>query len=213
MARKGKSTEEIIQALREAEVRLGQGETVGKICRGCQSRTVLATNSGPAIKETGMPQQPRCFTDFVPTLQLFIEEEFQGEALFGRLADYHQGKARHAFQLMAEIERGVIAAMQPAIARHDLQLADPKALYEEGRREAEVMGSMTWAEFLNHVHEDYPAFNDELDQLLRLAPAADRADAQLLVDHELAFTDFAAAERSGDPNSIDILTAFLRRVS
>jgi hypothetical protein len=34
MARKGKSTEEIISALREAEVRLGQGETVGKICRG-----------------------------------------------------------------------------------------------------------------------------------------------------------------------------------
>jgi len=34
MARKGKTTEEIIQALREAEVRLGQGETVGKICRG-----------------------------------------------------------------------------------------------------------------------------------------------------------------------------------
>ena len=33
MARKGKSTEEVIQALREAEVRLGQGETVGRICR------------------------------------------------------------------------------------------------------------------------------------------------------------------------------------
>lgn len=30
MARKGKSTEEIIAALREAEVRIGQGETVGK---------------------------------------------------------------------------------------------------------------------------------------------------------------------------------------
>lgn len=45
MARKGKSTEEIIQALREAEVRLGQGETVGKICRGFgiseQARVVL----------------------------------------------------------------------------------------------------------------------------------------------------------------------------
>lgn len=34
MARKGRSTEEIIAALREAEVRLGQGETVGKTCRG-----------------------------------------------------------------------------------------------------------------------------------------------------------------------------------
>jgi CreA protein len=33
MARKGKSAEEIIGLLREAEVRLGQGETAGKICR------------------------------------------------------------------------------------------------------------------------------------------------------------------------------------
>ena len=33
MARKSKSTEEIIGFLREAEVRLGQGKTVGKICR------------------------------------------------------------------------------------------------------------------------------------------------------------------------------------
>ena len=160
-----------------------------------------------------MPQQPRVFTDFVPTLQLFIEEEVQGEALFARLADYHQGKARHVFQLMASIESGVIAAMQAAIVRHGLELADPKALHEEGRREAEAMGSMTWVEFLDHVHEDYPAFNDELDQLLRLAPAADRADVQLMVDHELAFTNFAAAERSGNPNSLDILTAFLWRVS
>lgn len=30
----GRTTEEIISALREAEVRIGQGETVGKICRG-----------------------------------------------------------------------------------------------------------------------------------------------------------------------------------
>ena len=33
MARKGRTTEEIIAALREVEVRIGQGETVGKICR------------------------------------------------------------------------------------------------------------------------------------------------------------------------------------
>ena len=34
MARKGKSTEEVIGFLREAEVRLAQGETAGKVCRG-----------------------------------------------------------------------------------------------------------------------------------------------------------------------------------
>ena len=33
MARKGKSTEEVIAARREAEVRIGQGGLVGKICR------------------------------------------------------------------------------------------------------------------------------------------------------------------------------------
>jgi putative transposase len=32
-ARKGKSTEEIIGILREAEVRIARGETIGKICR------------------------------------------------------------------------------------------------------------------------------------------------------------------------------------
>jgi hypothetical protein len=34
MARKGKATEKIIAAPREAEVRIAREETVGKICRG-----------------------------------------------------------------------------------------------------------------------------------------------------------------------------------
>ena len=34
MPRKGKSTDEIISSLREAKVRLGQRETVGKNCGG-----------------------------------------------------------------------------------------------------------------------------------------------------------------------------------
>ena len=39
------------------------------------------------------------------------------------------------------------------------------------------MSSMMWSEFLNHVQEDYPAFDNELAQLLRFAPAPDRDDA------------------------------------
>jgi hypothetical protein len=70
-----------------------------------------------------------------------------------------------------------------------------------------------WSTSVHFPRVEYPAFNDELDQLLRLAPAADKAAAQLLLDHELAFTNFAAADRRGDPNSLDILTTFLRRVS
>ena len=106
----------------------------------------------------------------------------------------------------------MIAALQSAIVRHGLQLADPQVLYEEVRHEAGAMSSMMWSEFLNHVQEDYPAFDNEQAQLLQLAAATDRDDAQLLLDHEWAFTDFATAERSGDPNSIDILTGFLQRI-
>jgi hypothetical protein len=160
-----------------------------------------------------MLEQPRIFTDFAPALQLFLEEEFMGGALFDALAGFHEGKPRQALQLMAEIERGVIAAMQPAIARHGMKLADPEGLYGEGRREAEAMRSMSWADFLIHVDEDYPAFLDEFEQLFRLAPEVDKADAQLLLDHEVALMNFAAAERNADPNSIEILTAFIRRVT
>ncbi len=44
MARKGKSTEEIIGFLREAEVRIAQGETAGKICRGAGDISRPTTN-------------------------------------------------------------------------------------------------------------------------------------------------------------------------
>ncbi len=160
-----------------------------------------------------MPQEPRLFTDFVPALQLSIEEEFMGEAYFARLAELHQGRAAEAFGLMAGIETAMIAAMPGAVARHGLILADPKNLREEGRMEAEAMASLSWKAFLDHIHEDYPAFNDELAQLYLLAPPAEKADAQLLVDHELAFTDFADAERQGDPKAMDHLTGFLQRIA
>jgi hypothetical protein len=160
-----------------------------------------------------MSQQPRVFTAYAPALQLFLEEEYLGDAFFDTLAGFHDGKARQALMLMAEIERSVIAAMQPAIARHGLKLADAEGLREEGRREAESMRDMSWADFLSGVDQDYPAFLDEFQQLFRLAPEADMADAQLLLDHEIALMDFAAAERNAAPDSMDFLFAFLRSVN
>jgi hypothetical protein len=44
MARKGMSTEEIIGFLREAEVRIAQGETAGKIWRGAGISEHLGTS-------------------------------------------------------------------------------------------------------------------------------------------------------------------------
>jgi len=54
MTRKGKSTDEIILALREPGVRLGQGETVGKICRRFAASTLgyrpPASSRDPMVK-------------------------------------------------------------------------------------------------------------------------------------------------------------------
>jgi hypothetical protein len=159
-----------------------------------------------------MTQEPRTFSAYAPTLKLFLEEEVLGDALFGTLASFHQGRAHEALQLMAAIERAMVVALQPALDRHGLTLADLEGLREEGRSEAEAMRNMTWADFLDHIEADYPAFLDEFGQLLRLAPEADKADAQLLFDHEVALMDFAAAERQEAAGSLEILSSFLQRL-
>jgi hypothetical protein len=46
MARKGKSTEEIIAFLREAEIRLTQGETAGRFAEARGSRNRPVTSGG-----------------------------------------------------------------------------------------------------------------------------------------------------------------------
>ena len=46
MARKRYTTEQIIGLLREAEVRLGQGQTIGTICRGIGVSEQSAKNKG-----------------------------------------------------------------------------------------------------------------------------------------------------------------------
>jgi len=160
-----------------------------------------------------MAQVARKFTYYAEALTCALEEEFMGEGHFQALADHHDGSARQAFLLMAAIERAVIVALEPAICRNGLQLRDPEALRAEGRAEAEQLRGMTWSDFLDHVTEDYPAFLHEFEQVARLAPPEDVADAQLLIDHEIALIDFAAACQRGDADSLDILAAFLARVT
>ena len=160
-----------------------------------------------------MAQTARLFADYVTALQLVVEEEFIGEALFETLAGHHDGVARQAFFLMAKIERAMIAATEPAIRRNGLQLRDPESLRAEGRAEAETMRDMSWQQFLDHAIADYPAFLEEFDQIARIAPPSDTAEAQILLDHEVAFIEFARAARKGDPESNRILENFLAGIS
>ncbi len=59
-ARKGRSTEEIIVALREAEVEFGQGETVGKICKAAAAFGYALRSTGGAFRFPRSFSASRC---------------------------------------------------------------------------------------------------------------------------------------------------------
>lgn len=148
--------------------------------------------------------------EFVSSLQLMIEERYIEEAFFDHLATLHHGRAARVLTLMAEIERNTIVAMQNSVARHDLTLADSQCLRDKGRRKADAIATLTWVDLLIKIHN--PASYDDVFQIRNLAPTqSDKVDFQLLVDHHTSYTDFVAAEREGNPNSINILFHFLHR--
>ena len=148
--------------------------------------------------------------EFVSSLQLMIEERYIEEAFFDRLATLHHGRAARVLTLMAEIERNTIVAMQNSVARHDLTLVDSQCLRDKGRRKADAIATLTWVDKLDKIHN--PASYDDVFQICNLAPTqSDKVDFQLLVDHHTSYTDFVAAEREGNPNSINILFNFLHR--
>ena len=156
-----------------------------------------------------MTPSARIFPDYYSALRIAVEEEFMGDALFAALADVHHGDAREALLLMSAIERAVIAATAETVRRNGLQLDDPETLRSQGRDEAEKLRDMSWSDFIDRVLNDYPAYLPEFQQVVDLAPIADKAAAQLLYDHEVALIEFAKAYRAGDPESLGILRTFL----
>jgi hypothetical protein len=159
-----------------------------------------------------MTEPKHATPDYRAGLTSAIEGEIAGEAYFERLAEFHSGTAARSLRLMADIERAVIRALQPATRHPALTLGDPEALRRTGRDEADAMGAMTWPQVLDRIVEEYPLYVAEFEALAALAPSQEAAaDAHLLVDHEIAFIDFARAARAGQPESEAILSDFLAR--
>ena len=84
--------------------------------------------------------------------------------------------------------------------------------YAEGQREAEALRSVGWQDLLRRMCEEYPVFVAEFDAVAKAADEAERADAQLLLDHEVALLDYAAAALAGRKDSLHILERFLAKL-
>lgn len=156
-----------------------------------------------------MPQAARTYSDYPSSLLLCLEEECAGEAFFAALAERHDGRERHALLLMAQIERAMTEALRPLVERHRLTPSPVAVLHAAGAREAKAQQGFAWRGFLKDMASDYPAYLGEFEAIARLGPAEDQAVFQLLLDHEIAFIDFAERDLAGDPDSHRALETFL----
>jgi len=158
-----------------------------------------------------MPQAARTYTDYRSSLLLCLEEECAGEAFFAALAERHDGRERHALLLMAQIERAMTEALRPLVVRHRLTPSSVAVLHADGAREARALRASGWQDFLRRMASDYPVYLGEFEAIARLGPAEDQEVFQLLLDHEVAFIDFAERDLAGDPDSHRALEIFLGR--
>ena len=169
-----------------------------------------ALNQSETSPKFNMTQkQSHVCIEFVSSLQLMIEERYIEEAFFDRLATLHHGRTARVLTLMAEIERNTIVAMQD---RHGLTLVDYQCLRDKGLRKADAIATLPWVDLLDKLHNPTTSSYDDVFQMCNLAPTqSDKVDFQLLVDHHWTYTEFVAAEREGNPNSMNILLNFLQR--
>ncbi|MCE8522677.1 hypothetical protein KBY30_16910 [Ruegeria pomeroyi] len=156
-----------------------------------------------------MPPKPRRFPDYQTALKVAFDEEIAGRAYFLMLARKYP-EQRQALQLIARIEAVTASILRPPVTRAEITPGDPEILNSKGQAEAAVE-QRPWLEFVWSMANDYPAYIQEMTDLLHIAPSADRAALEALVAHEQAIVDFALAETRGDSKSMQPLIDFLRR--
>ena len=154
---------------------------------------------------------PRRYTDFRAALQLSYEEEISGAAYFAGLASFFDGRPHEALMLLARIEAVTAAAIRPLIVHYGIDAQPSATLRAEGRAAAESRRGHSWAMLVAEMARDFPAYVAEFDEIIALAPAAERASLAVLRDHEVAAVDFAWLELAGDAESLSPLHDFLVR--
>ncbi len=157
-----------------------------------------------------MTLHPRVFPDYAAALLSAYEEEVSGESYFAAIAEARDGRARLAFDLMAEMERVTARAVEPLLAAEGLRPKDRAALLEEGRAAARALDDRSWSDLLIEMRDEYGAYLTEFEVVVAGAPDALKDRAKLLLVHEMAIIDHARAELSGDPDSLAPLHRYLR---
>ena len=76
---------------------------------------------------------------YLETLQLYYEEEIEGEAYFARLSErFDDPDHARKLHLLAEVERHAAEGVAPLIEKHGLTPRPTEALIESGHADADL---------------------------------------------------------------------------
>jgi len=156
-----------------------------------------------------MTEDPKPSRDYLDTLQLYYEEEIEGEAFFAAIAERLEDRTeREKMQLMADVETRAAAAVAPLLQKHGLTPRDRDELHANGRKQAGAL-KPDYAALIAEWQRDFPEFMDDFEGLEAMAPAEDLPALKVLTAHEVAAIRFLDAEVAGKADSAAPLRTYL----
>lgn len=147
---------------------------------------------------------PRRFTEYVAALAVAYEDEVAGIAYYEELAKAHEGERATKMLLFREIEVLAAQVLEPLVDRNRAPVFRGPVLLERGRREVAVYAKLEWDQLMRRMLRDHVAFVDELQQLVDMAPEADREVVQAVTDIEHSIVQFLEREIEGHPDSTEL---------
>ncbi|WP_135500892.1 FAD-dependent oxidoreductase [Roseovarius aestuariivivens] len=147
---------------------------------------------------------------YLKTLQLYYEEEIEGESYFREIAKRLDDPAqREKMHLMADVETHAAASVKPLLAKYGLTPRCAQTLRDNGQAQA-GSASRDWQSLIADMCETFPAYMNEFHALEAMAPPEDLPALQTLTAHETAAIAFLEREARHDPDSAAPLRQYLK---
>ena len=146
---------------------------------------------------------------YLDTLQLYYEEEIEGEAYFARLSErFDNPDHKHKLDLLAQVERPAAAGVAPLITKYALTARPAEDLIESGHADADTT-LLVWDTLISEMQESYKGYLAAFEALEAMGPDEDRARLSFLTEHEVAAIKFLDLETTDPEISAAPLEAYL----
>jgi len=123
--------------------------------------------------------------------------EVSGETLFGTVAGLRTDvDQRRKMEVLTRLEARTKEACAGAMVRNGLSTEADEATVRDATALGEAVGGIDWADFLGAFEAITTQFLALYERIGEVA-AADKAESELLVAHELALREFARRELAG----------------